>query len=228
MFSKDNFIRQFIVKIWRLIFIVNYRINHIYLSRTTAFNLSTRIGQYSKFGKRVSINDSEIGSYTYISENSKLDNCRIGKFCSIASDVKVISSTHPTRNFVSTSPVFHSLKKQCGITFVKERLFDEILSVDGRTVIIGNDVWIGQGAKIIGGHTIGDGSIVAAGAVVTKDIPPYAIVGGVPAKIIRYRFDQDQIKQLLSLKWWNKNEDWIMKHLSEFEDVEQLLKSIAQ
>ena len=72
-----------------------------------------------------------------------------------------------------------------------------------RPVKIGNDVWIGRGAFIKGGVTIGDGAVIAAHAVVTKDVPPYAIVCGVPAKIIKYRFDCETIKELLDLKWWN-------------------------
>ncbi|MBU9735538.1 CatB-related O-acetyltransferase [Lachnospiraceae bacterium ASD5720] len=89
-------------------------------------------------------------------------------------------------------------------------------------VIIGNDVWIGDGAQIIGGHKIGDGAIVAAGAVVTKDVLPYSIVGGVPAKIIRFRFEKDDINYLMQLKWWDKDREWIEKHAAYFENIKLL------
>ena len=91
---------------------------------------------------------------------------------------------------------------------------------------IGNDVWIGSDVRIIDGVSIGDGAVVAAGSVVTKDVPPYAIVGGVSSKIIRYRFDDATIKQLLELKWWNMHEDWIKENADKFTSIEAFLESI--
>ena len=93
-------------------------------------------------------------------------------------------------------------------------------------VIIGNDVWIGKGAKIMEGVTIGDGAIVAAYAVVTKDVPPYAIVGGIPAKLIRYRFDSKDIEWLLELKWWDKEPEWLIKYAKYFDDVKKLREAL--
>ena len=82
---------------------------------------------------------------------------------------------------------------------------------------IGNDVWIGANAMILGGITIGDGAIIGAGAVVTKDIPPYAIVGGIPARIIRYRFPNDVINALLSSQWWNLSENILKSNIKVFQ-----------
>lgn len=85
-------------------------------------------------------------------------------------------------------------------------------------------MWIGANVLAIAGIKIGDGAIVAAGSVVTKDVPPYAIVGGVPAKIIRYRFTDEQIKDLLNMQWWNKGEAWIRSHAEYFDDVQRLIE----
>lgn len=171
------------------------------------------------------ISSSYIGYGTYIGPNSLLSNARIGRYCSIAGNVKIISATHPTKDFVSTSPMFFSTLKQSGKTYVNSNCFNEFLSIEGRTIIVGNDVWIGEGVTIKGGVTIGDGAVLAMNACVTRDVPPYAIVGGVPAKIIRYRFDNNIIQGLLSIRWWDKPEDWIIKHAPEFCDITKFINN---
>ena len=108
---------------------------------------------------------------------------------------------------------------QCGKTFVKESTFEEQRLVDGFSAIIGNDVWIGQGVRIVEGVTIGDGAVVATGAVVTSDVPPYAIVGGVPAKVIRYRFTPEQQALLQQSRWWEQSEEWLQEHVREMQDI---------
>ena len=86
-----------------------------------------------------------------------------------------------------------------------------------KKVIIGNDVWIGSHALILGGVKIGDGAVIGAGAVVTKDVPPYAVVGGVPARIIKYRFSQEIIDKLLEIKWWNLPENILKENIKLFQ-----------
>jgi acetyltransferase-like isoleucine patch superfamily enzyme len=90
---------------------------------------------------------------------------------------------------------------------VAENAFEEELSVNGHSVVIGNDVWIGSSVTLKGGITIDDDAIVAMGAVVTKDVPPFAIVGGVPAKVIRYRFSEAEISAINASQWWNKDDE---------------------
>lgn len=165
----------------------------------------------------------KLGFGSYIAENASVLG-HIGKYCSIASDVKVLYGTHPVSGFVSTSPVFYSTLKQNNITFVKESYFDEFLYADKsnkHAIIVGNDVWIGTGAMIIGGLIIGDGAIVLANATVTKNIPPYAIVGGVPAKIIRSRFDVETINFLVKVKWWDQPIEWLIKNAPFFKNINQ-------
>lgn len=196
----------------------------IFLNSSVLFNTQTTFEGSNKVHKNACISNSYIGYGTYIGENTYLPNSQIGRFCSIAPNVKVITATHPTSKFVSTSPMFFSSLKQSGKTFCPKSIFKEILTIDNRFLIIGNDVWIGEGAVIKGGVRIGDGAIIAMNACVTKDVPPYAIVGGIPAKIIRYRFTDNQIKSLLNFQWWNKPIPWIEQHANKFDDIETFLK----
>ena len=147
-------------------------------------------------------------------------NADIGRYCSIASEVCTISGRHPTSVWVSTSPVFFSNECQCGTSYTSEKLFDE----SSPKTTIGNDVWIGARATILSGIKIGDGAIIAAGAVVTKDVEPYTIVGGVPAKPIKKRFTDEQIHALMKLKWWDKDEAWLRNHAAMFRNIDELIK----
>ena len=117
---------------------------------------------------------------------------------------------------------FYSLQKQSGFTFTDKALFEES---NGR-VKIGNDVWIGTRAIITDGVTIGDGAIVAAGAVVTKDVEPYTIVGGVPAKPIRKRFTDEQIAFLQDLNWWDRETEWLKNNSASFQNIEALMNTL--
>ncbi len=179
---------------------------------STTFEGHNRIGRNSSF-------TGSLGRCSYMGENCKI-NSDIGRYCSIASEVCTISGRHPTVDWASTSPVFFSDDCQCGTTYVSEKLFDE----SSPKTIIGNDVWIGARVTILSGVSIGDGAIIAAGAVVTKDVEPYTIVGGVPAKPIRKRFTDEQIAALLELKWWDKDEMWIKRHAAMFAHVDELIE----
>lgn len=141
-----------------------------------------------------------MGKFSYIAERSYLQRVHVGRFCSIGPYLMSGFGEHPT-DFISTNPVFFSTFKQCGVSFSDRNYFDELEEIH-----IGHDVWIGARVFIRNGVKIGHGAIIAAGAVVVKDVPDYAIVGGVPAKIIRYRFPKQAIEQLLELQWWNWSE----------------------
>jgi len=170
--------------------------------------------------------NSSIGFASYTAPNARLYNMRIGKYCCLGPEIDTIYGEHPTSSFVSVHPAFYSLRNQNGFTYVDSNKFKEYRFADEKySVVIGNDVWIGKRAMILEGVTIGDGAIVAAGAVVVKDVPPYAIVGGVPARVIKYRFDQEQIDFLLKLKWWDKDEKWIEKHAYAFSNI-KVFKSL--
>jgi len=185
-----------------------------YMSNAT----NCRFGKYNTIYNNVSLYQVSLGDFTYIASGTKISRAKIGKFCSIGPDCKIGLGKHPTKGFVSTHPIFFSTLKQAQITFADKNYFEEFENIE-----IGNDVWIGANTIIIDGIKIGDGAIVAAGSVVTKDIPPYAIVGGVAAKIIRYRFDEDEIEKLLELKWWDKDINYLKSNFKKFHDIKEFL-----
>lgn len=173
--------------------------------------------------------DGDMGIGTYIAHHSIIAG-KIGRFTSIGPYTQVVIGTHPyTYPYATTSPMFFSLLKQTGITFAKKQKYNEFRFANKNyPVVIGNDCWIGQKVSIISGVTINDGAVVLAGAVVTKDVPAYAIVGGIPAKIIKYRYNEDTIKFLLDFKWWNKSIEWLKENWELLSDIEKLKKESTE
>lgn len=208
--------------IWRCYKSLVLKRNHIEISPHCIFNHKTSFEGYNVIQPYAEISNATIGRNTYIGRGSKLVNCKIGRFCSIAPDVEVVSYSHPIDTFISTCPSFFSTRLQNGQTFISQDKYEERLTIEGYDAIVGNDVWIGNRVIIKGGVRIGHGAIVGMGAIVTKDVPPYAIVVGVPAKIVRFRFDETQIANLLTLEWWNQSEDWLKAHANKLENIENL------
>lgn len=190
-------------------------------------SLSCLLEGKNVIGSNTSLFNSSIGLATYISGNCKLNKIKIGRFCSIGQNVVNDIGRHPSSVFVSTHPCFFSQNCQAGFTFTRNNIFEEHLYVDVDKkflVEIGNDVWVGNNVTLFDGIKIGDGAIIANGAIVTKDVEPYSIVAGIPARVIKMRFTEEQIEILINMKWWDKDFIWIKENWSAFSDIDIFLR----
>ena len=178
--------------------------------------IDSKISSKSTIGRGSSVRNSIIDKHSYCGEECTINNTRIGRFCSIARHVAIGLAEHPM-NWGSTSPAFqytafrHSPVRRLGNHQVSPN----------KTTIIGSDVWIGENVIVKQGVRIGHGACIGSGCVVTKDVPPYAVVGGVPGKIIKYRFSPEIIDLLLQSEWWDLHDTEIYALSPIVVDVER-------
>lgn len=206
----------------RVILLVVTKIKSIFhrsISFSSQVEYSTISGKARVWG-HCKVFHSAIGDYSYLGVNSRLIYTHVGKFCSIGGNCAIGMGSHSIKN-ISTSPIFTAKKNALGISWSHDNKYEEY-----KVVEIGNDVWIGQRVMIIGGVHIGNGAVIGAGAIVTKDIPPYAVAVGVPAKVIRYRFPQEQIDALLAHPWWNLPEEQLRERIELFQSGDKIEEKI--
>lgn len=179
-------------------------------------------GEYCVAFENVRLANCTIGSHTYVQKGTGIFNATIGRFCSIAANVSIGPGKHKMDG-VSLHPAFYMKNTPLARTFASEDVFKPFEETK-----VGNDVWIGERAIILDGVNIGDGAIIAAGSVVTKDIPAYAIAGGTPAKIIRMRFPEETIRVIQDSRWWLKCDDELIKKRHLFMNAEQFVMAMQE
>ena len=180
------------------------------------------ISKKAKINQGVKLVQSRIKEYSYVGPGSQLICADIGKFCSIANDCSIGLADHSKKN-ISTSPIFTSKANGTGYSWTHLNSYKA-----GKRVTIGNDVWIGAKVIILGGIEVGDGAIIGAGSIVTKDIPNYAVAVGIPAKVIKYRFEEPIIEKLLETKWWDIPEKELKKKVPIFQIENITLNDLNQ
>lgn len=175
----------------------------------------TEVGINTAIRPLVKTERSKIGKCSSVGTLSAIYDCEIGNFCSIARECYIGGASHPLDR-VSTSGCFYLSYNYTGICYNDDTAYD------WRTFTkVGNDVWIGFRAVVLAGVTIGDGAVIGAGSIVTKDVGPYEIWAGNPARLIRKRFDDNTIKMLLDSKWWEWSDEELHKNGKWFADIEK-------
>ena len=183
----------------------------------------TTIGKCCEILRGSALEYASVGNYSYLGRNCTVADAEIGKFCAIASNDRIGAPNHPidrpSLHRFTYCPEYYNADTTRDAAFFSNRRADR--------VIIGHDVWIGHGVTVLPGVTVGNGAVLAAGAVVTRNVAPYTIVGGVPARLIRPRFAPDIAERLQLIAWWNWAFEQIIEHLSDFQsdNVEAFCKN---
>jgi phosphonate metabolism protein (transferase hexapeptide repeat family) len=196
-------------------------LSHEPLIDPTAKLHASTLGKYCEVGARTILHEVELGDYSYVVNDGQITYTTIGKFCSIAAMIRINPGNHPMHRASQAHFIYRASAYFPGEAD-EEEFFDWRRQ---HHVDIGHDVWIGHGAIVLAGRKVGTGAVIAAGAVVTKDVAPYTIVAGNPARVIRRRFPEPVSERLVALSWWDWGHDSLRAALPDFRklDVECFL-----
>ena len=179
----------------------------------------SQVGAWTELMRGTTLVESSFDDYSYTAGDVSIIYTDVGKFCSIASHVRINPGNHPMWRVTQHHSTYR--RRQYGFdTQDDEEFFDWRRA---HRCTIGHDVWIGHGAIVMPGVTVGTGAVIGSGAVVTKDVPPYHIVGGVSAKLIRPRFSDDVVQKLLAIAWWDWDRATLEARFTELLDLESFL-----
>jgi phosphonate metabolism protein (transferase hexapeptide repeat family) len=178
--------------------------------------IATNLGAWTAVGARTLIQETVVGDYTYASNDCDIIYAQIGKFCSLASHVRINPGNHPLRRAALHHFTYRSVSY--GLGAEDDREFFEWRRSHG--VVLGDDVWVGHGAILLPGVKVGTGAVIGAGAVVTKDVPPFTIATGVPAKILRRRVSPEVEKALMRIRWWDWSQAKLAETLNDFRNLD--------
>ena len=185
----------------------------------TARIVKCTIGSWTEIGPQCDLEEVTMGDYSYAIRDVSAIYTTIGKFCSIASHVRINPVQHPTERV--SQHHFTYRPKQFAFKDIDDEIFFEWRR--SKSCTIAHDVWIGHAAIIQSGVNIGSGAVIGSGAIVTKDVDPYVVVVGVPAKPIKKRFPDDIIQKLLSIQWWDWTRRELEERFDEFMDIEKFI-----
>jgi phosphonate metabolism protein (transferase hexapeptide repeat family) len=174
------------------------------------------LGRFTDVGERVVMAECELGDYSYVERGAEAIYATVGKFCAIASNTRLNALNHPTwrvtQHKISYRPNEYFVGAKLDKGFREQR--------QSKRVIVGHDVWIGHGAVVMPGISISHGAVVAAGAVVTKSVEPYAVVAGVPARRIKWRFSKSIRERIIALAWWDWEHDRLAAAVADMQQLE--------
>ncbi|MBA2518761.1 MAG: acetyltransferase [Chloroflexia bacterium] len=185
---------------------------------------ASELGEWTDIGPGCSIVESTVGDYTYAAGDVSIIYSAVGKFCSIASHVRLNPGNHPMHRVTQHHMTYR--RRMFGFAETDDEEF--FTWRRAHPVTIGHDVWIGHGAIVMPGVSVGDGAVIGSGAVVTKDVPPYLIVGGVPAKPIRERFPGPVAERLRAIAWWDWPRQLLAARFADLNDLDRFLELYGQ